>query len=231
MTAAVKKLTLEIYQDDGDNPREWDNLCTMAYKHRRYMLGDEEITDPIDWLISKMSISRRSVEKLEAAKKYGFYSNEVREYLEHMFFNHDKFVAKPLYLYDHSGITIATTPFGCRWDSGQVGYIYCSLKQAQENWGRKRGGFNAKHEDWFNKGKKVTLREMTKRVMDGELETFDQYIRGDVYGFRVVDQDGEVVDSCGGFFGTNWMENGMADHVQEEVMEQLKNFDKDKIEY
>ena len=29
----------------------------------------------------------------------------------------------PLYLYDHSGLTIATTPFSCPWDSGQVGWI------------------------------------------------------------------------------------------------------------
>jgi len=42
----------------------------------------------------------------------------------------------PLYLYDHSGITMATTPFHCKWDSGQVGYIYATKAQA-ETWGVK----------------------------------------------------------------------------------------------
>lgn len=36
----------------------------------------------------------------------------------------DKYVILPLYLYDHSGITISTVPFSCPWDSGQVGWIY-----------------------------------------------------------------------------------------------------------
>ena len=35
----------------------------------------------------------------------------------------DKYVILPLYLYDHSGITISTGPFSCPWDSGQVGWI------------------------------------------------------------------------------------------------------------
>ncbi len=30
----------------------------------------------------------------------------------------------PVYLYDHSGITINTVPYSCRWDSGQIGWIY-----------------------------------------------------------------------------------------------------------
>lgn len=36
----------------------------------------------------------------------------------------DKYVILPLYLYDHSGITISTEPFSCPWDSWQVGWIY-----------------------------------------------------------------------------------------------------------
>ena len=36
----------------------------------------------------------------------------------------DKYIILPLYLYDHSGITMSTGPFSCPWDSGQVGWIY-----------------------------------------------------------------------------------------------------------
>ena len=38
----------------------------------------------------------------------------------------------PLYLYDHSGITMATTPFHCKWDSGKVGYIYATRATARK---------------------------------------------------------------------------------------------------
>jgi hypothetical protein len=30
----------------------------------------------------------------------------------------------PIYLYDHSGLYIRTTPFSCPWDSGQIGFIF-----------------------------------------------------------------------------------------------------------
>ena len=44
----------------------------------------------------------------------------------------DQYVILPLYLYDHSGITISTRPFSCPWDSGQVGWIYASKDTFRE---------------------------------------------------------------------------------------------------
>ena len=38
----------------------------------------------------------------------------------------DGFVFLPLYLFDHSGITMNTSGFSCPWDSGQVGWIFCT---------------------------------------------------------------------------------------------------------
>ena len=47
----------------------------------------------------------------------------------------DEVVALPLYLYDHSGITMNTSGFSCPWDSGQVGWIYCTKKRFREETG------------------------------------------------------------------------------------------------
>ena len=44
----------------------------------------------------------------------------------------------PLYLYDHSGITINTTGFSCPWDSGQVGYIFVRYEDIKKNFSVKR---------------------------------------------------------------------------------------------
>jgi hypothetical protein len=44
----------------------------------------------------------------------------------------DKVCIKDLYLYDHSGITISTSPFSCGWDSGQVGFIYLTRQKCEE---------------------------------------------------------------------------------------------------
>ena len=120
---------LKLFQDSfGENPRkDWDNLGTIAYKHRNYELGDEKISDPIDWLQEKLKLSTKKIGEYATSNGYSYYSDEVKNWLESQFL--EKFIAFPLYLYDHSGITISTKPFGCRWDSGQVGYIYTTKKE------------------------------------------------------------------------------------------------------
>lgn len=187
-----------IRQAHPESPREWDNLGTIAYKHRNYCLGEEQISDPIDWLEEKLGLTPKNE-----------YSNERLAELEERFF--EEFIALPLYLYDHSGITMATTPFGCRWDSGKVGYIYLTKAKAREEYGYKL----------ITK----TRREKLLSYLRLEVETFDQYLRGDVYRFKVEDEDGEEVDSCGGFFGTDWENNGIKDHIDEELWAQLEGIE------
>ena len=47
-------------------------------------------------------------------------------------------VSLPLYLYDHSGITMNTTGFTCPWDSGQVGIIFVSRETILKEYGWKK---------------------------------------------------------------------------------------------
>ncbi len=149
---------LEIKRDDHpESPREWDNLGTIVYGHRRYHLGDVEAWDTEDYL-----------------NWNDWRDGELKGA-----------IALPVYLYDHSGLTINTTGFHCPWDSGQVGWIYVDKEKAREELGVKRIGKHAR-----------------KRILDilrSEVELFDQYLRGDVYGF-VLYEDGEEIDSCWGFY-------------------------------
>lgn len=96
-------------------------------------------------------------------------------------------IVLPIYLYDHSGITINTTGFACRWDSGQVGVIYCTKADAIREFG--------------NKVCTAKVRDKALKVLKAEIEELDQYIQGDVYGYQVFDPSGEVVDSCWGYYG------------------------------
>jgi len=99
----------------------------------------------------------------------------------------EKWIVLPLYLLDHSMITIRTSSFNDPWDSGQIGYIYTTREQAREE-------FGVKH---------VTkkIEERVKDILRSEVETYDQYLRGDVYGFTLQDINGRVIESCGGFYG------------------------------
>jgi len=78
-------------------------------------------------------------------------------------------IALPLYLYDHSGITMSARPFACPWDSGQVGIIYADYESIKKEFNTKRVG--------------AKLREKVRKILLSEVEVYDQYLRGDVYGY------------------------------------------------
>ncbi len=179
--------TLKIVQESyPESPREWDNLGIIAYKHSNYILGEEKINEPIEWLEDKLEINNQYI-----------YSDARLQELETRFYK--EFIALPIYLYDHSGQSISTSPFSCRWDSGKVGYIYVDKKTVLKEYG----------------GKIVTqkLKERILGYIQGEVETYNQYIRGEVYGFQVLDEDEDIIDSCYGFYGNDWATNGMTDHI------------------
>lgn len=129
-------------------------------------------------------------------------------------------VILPLYLYDHSGLRISTTGFSCRWDSMQVGYIAISFKKIKEEYS-------------VNKISK-SLKDKVIRLLEGEVEIYDLYLRGEVYGFEIIEEEicehcqhvtEKVIDSCYGFYGEDWKENGLIDYIPEDMQEQLKDIE------
>ena len=171
--------TLEIHYDDGDsNPREWDNLGKMVCFHRNYTLGEKHDYNQEDY---------NSWEELKDAI-------EEKE---------RPIVILPLYLYDHSGITMNTTGFSCGWDSGQVGWIYVTKKQLEFI------GTHISDNETY-----AEFKERLEKFLVAEVKVYDQYLTGDVYGFILKDAEGDAVDSCWGFYGDNWKENGLTDHVE-----------------
>jgi len=160
----MKKYELKVeHDDDPMNPRrEWDNLGTMVCFHKRYDLGDKTDYRSQDF---------DSWEELEE----GILENE------------GEVVMLPLYLYDHSGITISTKPFGCNWDSGKFGVIFVSKHKINKE------GID---------GSKVL------EYLDNEVKSYDSYLRGEVYQYRVYEietcslghEHRTLVEICGGYF-------------------------------
>lgn len=119
--------------------------------------------------------------------RYDFGDERLSHDEIHAITNDPSTIVLPIYMYDHSGITINTTGFSCGWDSGQVGIIYISRKVAIKEWG--------------NKICTASVVQKAREYLKGEIETLDQYITGSVYGYIVEDPDGEEIDSCWGFYG------------------------------
>ncbi len=82
-------------------------------------------------------------------------------------------------------------------------------------------------------------KKNSEEILEGTAKLFDQWAWGDVFGFSAVEvstcdlgcEHEEIVDSCGGFYGNDFENNGMLDHLPKELHEQLKSFDHSEIEY
>jgi len=117
----------------------------------------------------------------------------------------------PVYLFNHSGLALSTTGFGAqdpqRWDWGQVGFIFTTKAAVRDWWGCKQVT------------KKIV--ERCENSMRSELETYEQYLNGEVYGFiaekLTCEKCGtyEQEESCWGFYGSDWKTNGIEDHISD----------------
>ena len=102
---------------------------------------------------------------------------------------HAKIIYLPLYLFDHSGLSMSTGDFGDPWDSGQVGYIYASYEDAKSLI-RDGACYKSKKGDYV----KVTERNWKEALcstMNDEVETYDLYLQGRVYGILTEKYDPE----------------------------------------
>lgn len=123
------------------------------------------------------------------------------------------YIVLPLYLYDHSGITMNTTGFSCPWDSGQVGVILVSKEKVRKEYVWKR----------------VTKerQEQIEKYLRGEVKTYDSFIRGDVFGYQIK-KDEEDLDSCWGFFGTDFEKNGLLEYAKNAIDCEIAHKEKTK---
>lgn len=98
-------------------------------------------------------------------------------------------IVLPLYLLDHSGLRMSVGSFHDPWDSGQCGLIYVDYHTMNKEYGN-------------------TLQENIERatkVLEGEVEEYDKYLSGDVYGYIMEYDDGSEGDSCWGFYNIDYI--------------------------
>lgn len=131
---------------------------------------------------------------------------EMRSHIEE---EHDVVAILPLYLLDHSHLHMMTSPHRNKWDSGQVGYIY------------------ATQDDVERLGLEDRDPEEIEEMLQDEVETYDQYLRGDVYGYILYEKETcdkghvhkEQVDSCWGFYTMDPSDMSMYEHIKPHLTE------------
>lgn len=149
--------TVTIEVDDGtESPREWGRAGTFVHWHRRMSLGDEFV-EPV-----------------------GATPADMAEWLRT---ERGAVVVVPVWCYQHGAVRLVAAddnPFSCPWDSGQVGFIYCTGDELAEDF--------------------LGDLDVARAALVGDIAVLDQWLNGDVYRF-LVERDGELVDAVGGFYG------------------------------
>lgn len=256
-----KEYAMHIQRDEfpSDPRKDQDNMSSMWCSHRRYDLGDFDHNVSLEQWITDLL---RTVPENELAAwlhdnmlrwTSGSSDHEIVEsFLDTVLENDDDnwrhgmkalrafAVVMPIWLYDHSGITISTGervyPYNDQWDSGQVGFAALTKQKTMEELReivRDPSGNPVRiytgEKTWRYDTVPFTEETWQKGATDAikaEVETYDQYLTGDVWWYKIYStaiptkgsvsdnlDDWDEEDSCGGFYGDDMLENGMLDEV------------------
>lgn len=212
------------------------NMATLLCAHPRYTLGDRSNDrDNVDWVLDMLhkDISRKTLlDNIKSGTIAGIMPDDLideegktlpdEELLDML---DDKvtddirtgllcampeLVWLPLWLYDHSGITMScgdrTYPFNDRWDSGCVGFAVITRKKYLER--NPDAG-----DDWTEKA---------IAAIQEEIRIYDAYISGEMYQYELRSTDSRddnvftrwCDEECGaGYVGSDILTNNMVDNI------------------
>ena len=222
----TKTYRLKIERDeDPRDPREDDNMCAMWLWHKRARLGEEKPEGLLDRYQAMCHLlaeqDREFVDEL-AQYSSSHTPKECSELIEKEFGRH--YIWSLVYAYEHSGITISLKPFSCRFDSGVLGIIFVERQDAITQ---------LMYEPSLHEGLGAYVERVTREEMAIEVQQYDDYLQGNVYGFvleshvwpfeipghgvdisdNTLDWDDE--ESAWGFYGDNPTVNGISEHLEQ----------------
>jgi hypothetical protein len=103
----------------------------------------------------------------------------------------------PTVKYEHGGVAYHLGTVH-NWDYSNNGF-YIITKKSQEELGTEAKDF--------------------EKVIKQEIEVFNKWANGDVYGFTLYDEQGELIDSCRGFYEPEDIQNHLPEDWKTENLE------------
>lgn len=178
-----------------------DEIETIEYRGQVIKIyQDEDAGSPRDWdnvgtmicfhnryeLGDKHDLSIEDFDNWDGVKQYLMKEKNA-------------FIILSLFLYDHSGLRMKIGSFNgllsqghAEFDSGQIGFIYVTPGDVRKCYMVKR----------------ITekIRERVRECLLSEVNTYDDYLSGNVYWYAAETSDGDTINSCGGYYGdTDYM--------------------------
>ena len=118
-------------------------------------------------------------EELEVVVKAGGeVANSQQEYIKDHYYQEKILAIYPVVKYEHSGVSYSLGTVH-NFDYSNNGFYIITDKTAKEL---------------------GTDKKDYEKVIRQELEVFNKWVNGEVYQYCLYDDNGEVVDSCGGFY-------------------------------
>lgn len=231
-TREYEGFTIEIWRDDcAESPRAWDNVATFVCEHRNYSLGDEhDIDSAVNELFDKYATPEAIIAYFVKEMGAKIIDDEGKKYeytIRHSWgdctYHIDaeqpedciaaemaedystmeklrlaaasgEFVWRPISIYDHSGVSIwlggTAGHVDARWDCSTIGFAYVEKCTAEK--------------EWISSDKYKTWQEWANHIMEAEMDVYDDYVEGNCYGWSIKDENNDAVDSCSGYFGTDY---------------------------
>lgn len=199
-TAAIGKVYAEVEQqaDESDNPRDWDNLGTLAYRNAQWISGDQQSSLAENWKrVTDLYCTNRTLEMLAASMvevESGWYDGDWKVSWKD---TEDYRVLMTVH-YIHGNTSRMVI------DDLAIGQAQCRnlLKTILAGDGDGDGIYALTREELEAEYGTVTRSTLhnAARAMRGEIETYSQWLDNEVYTIAVYGE-GEFLESCGGFYG------------------------------
>lgn len=186
---SVRKGNLEVetwYDYGADNVRDFENAFGWWAKdlHRNYDFHEDAAETLLDSLRHFVPCDADGEELDDIATLKWLADNPSDQYL-----------VRPVFMYDHSGLSFSLGEFSCHWDSGCMGFFVGTP-----------ASFEALGITWSP--------ERAQKMLESEVKALDEYHVYGVKGYtirkyekceccgeeRVVEED-----SCGGFYGADYI--------------------------
>lgn len=210
---------VEIFTDhEAENPREeYDHLGAILHTHPRYDLGVRVSGEHEAEVYMLAEANCDSYCQCCGERVYSDGSEWVHEDEDSACWEKrvdlSAVVVLPVFAYEHGGITLSTSEFSDPWDSGQVGVIFVPVEKVIRNLGKGTGYREA--------------RFWGARVLGAEIREFDQFLQGDVWGYRITykgdAKKSPEQETLWGVYGLNNCRkeaDGITKIMQEELKEQ-----------
>lgn len=181
--------------DDHGKHVEQVNGCNITIE------PDHHAESPRDWdNMGTMACFHRRDNYGDA--DHGFTPESLQEHAER-----SDVVSLPIFMMDHSGVTILTDPTVFRafdpkgWDWGMLGYIVVDQARIKAEYGDAS----------------QVSQEKALKVLQCEVDAYNDYLRGNVWQYEVTARTGEHVGSCGGFVGDYDGQGGCLEQARDDA--------------